>query len=216
MTCTYASDFTSTSTADSAWSSWNTDYHTTGGTTSTSGNNTVWYTWSDTYQASTTYTTTSTSDDTWDSWNDTYESECIVCEDATPINIPAPSVQRYKEFEEKRKKAEAKAVELLEVLLGKEQTKIYIETGRVFLKGKKFDYHIVKQDGFNIRKIEKDKVTDLCIHLRNKSECPPTDNVVALLLALQDDEDGVLEMANDHGESDDKYDALPMAAVAGG
>jgi hypothetical protein len=209
-----------TATSDSAysdtWTSW-VNYETSNSTTSSTSYDGVWYEW--TTNASTTYTSTS-SDTTWTQWvevsysgeetDEGYVSQEVVGYERDHSN------NHYKKIQKERAAAEIKATELLEVLIGKEQVEVYKETGRVFLKGKKFDYHIIKGSGFNIRKIEKDKVRDLCIHLRDRSIYPATDNVVALLLALQDDEEGVLNMANDHGNSDDTFvEELPIAAVAG-
>jgi len=120
--------------------------------------------------------------------------------------------KQRKEAKRRRELAESKAKELLEIFIGKKEMKVYEETGRIFVKGKEADYHIVKGDGFNIRKIEKERVTDLCVHLENKNSMPETDNVVALLLNLKADEEAVLNLANDHGRSEDRFDNLPLAA----
>jgi hypothetical protein len=122
---------------------------------------------------------------------------------------------RALEVKRKREEAEKNAQDLLELLIGEEQLKVYKETGRVFIKGKDADYQIVRGHGYNIRKIEKETVRDFCVHLRNKSSMPETDNVVALLLNLQANEKAVMELANDHGQSADDYHSLPRAAIAG-
>jgi len=227
--CTYTStssyDF-STGNSDSVWITWtdtSNSYNSTAPTNYVT--NAVWTTWVSDRTTSTgtaTYTydaTTYTTDQTWNEWVEyEYEHEEPRQEQVVrrPIVEESNSDDFWKKRQEERKAAEAKAVELLEVLIGKEQTKVYMETGRVFLKGKKFDYHIVKGSGFNIRKIEKDKVRDLCVHI-DKHTYPDTDNVVALLLALQEDEEAVLELANDHGYSGDTpIENLPRAAIAGG
>ena len=219
----------STGNSNYVWSTWASDSSSCNSTTTTTCNpNYVWSTWVSGSTSSTgtvTYTYDST-DTTWSEWVEVeYEREPtdeeVIQELERPISqvVAQPEGRNsddfFKKKQEERKAAEAKAVELLEVLIGKEQTKVYMETGRVFLKGKKFDYHIVKGCGFNIRKIEKDKVRDLCVHI-SKYTYPDTDNVVALLLALQDNEDTILNMANDHGPSEDKFEDMPRAAVAGG
>jgi len=122
------------------------------------------------------------------------------------------TMARIKKDQEDRIRAENKAKELLEFLIGSEQMKVYEETGRVFLRGKRFDYQIVRGFGFNLRKIDKGKVRDLCVHLKDRSSVPETDNVISLLLSLKEDEDRILGMANDHGESRDTVENLPLAA----
>ena len=46
-------------------------------------------------------------------------------------------------------------------LIGEEQLEIYNETGRLLVHGHKYDY-ILQKDGF-VKRVEKDKVVDLCI-----------------------------------------------------
>jgi hypothetical protein len=214
-TCTYASTTSGTASTDYVWNTWsgNTASSSTSTTTYT---DTVWVTWTSDSTSTGNATATTSSGYVNVVWNDWVEDT-----EVTPYEQVAPVEQDqsddfWEKKQKERKEAENKAVELLEVLIGKEQTKIYQETGRVFLKGKKFDYHIVKGSGFNIRKIEKNRVVDLCAHI-SKSIYPDTDNVVALLLALQDDEEGVLKLANERGSSDDMpINNFPRAAVAGG
>ena len=214
-TSSTASSSGSSSTCNYFWTSWVSEYDTSG--TSSTTADSAWSTWVGevTYVTSTSTTTSTTINYVWEDWVDSSYTEN---EEQARERQPeaSNSDDQWKKRQEERKAAEAKAVELLQVLIGEEQTKVYMETGRVFLRGKKFDYHIVKGSGFNIRKIEKDKVRDLCVHI-NKSIYPDTDNVVALLLALQDDEEAILKMANDHGASrDTPIEDLPRAAVAGG
>jgi len=215
--CTSASTTSSCydSSSSYVWSTWASD--STSGTSTGSLSSSNGYIWTSWVGDAVTYSATTTSNSTytmvWSDWVEDADQETV--QYAPPVE-QSNSDDQWKKRQEERKAAEAKAVELLEVLIGKEQTKVYMETGRVFLKGKKFDYHIVKGSGFNIRKIEKDKVRDLCVHI-NKYEFPDTVNVVALLLALQEDEEAVLEMANDQGASKDMpMENFPRAAIAGG
>jgi hypothetical protein len=105
---------------------------------------------------------------------------------------------RIKEEEERKKKAELTAQELLEDLISKEQLEYYKETGRLLVRGRKHDY-VVKRAG-GVYKVEKDKVVDLCIHLREQFKYPVTDNVIALKLFIESDENSFLKTANSHGE----------------
>jgi hypothetical protein len=111
--------------------------------------------------------------------------------------------------EKERKAAEAKAKQLLLDLIGKEDLDIYNETGRLFVKGKKYDY-IIQKEGF-IKRVEKKKITDLCVHLDNRYKYPSTDNVIAMKLAIEADEAQVLKLANNHGSSK-RPKTLPRAA----
>ena len=77
------------------------------------------------------------------------------------------------------------------------------------MRGKKYDY-IVQKDGF-IKRIEKDKITDLCVHLVNRQTYPATDNVVAMKLAIENDEEKILRLANNKGSRNREAD-LPLAA----
>lgn len=104
----------------------------------------------------------------------------------------------YQKIQENRKKAEQKAQKLLGELIGEDELAVYEETKRLFVKGKKCDY-IVPADGF-VKAITKDKVIDLCIHLKEKDKMPHTDNVIALKMMIEADEDKVWNMANKHGE----------------
>lgn len=107
--------------------------------------------------------------------------------------------RRARKKERKALTAEQKAQRLLGTLIGEEQLKIYNETGRLLVKGEKHDY-ILKANGTVLR-IEKDKVHDLCIHLKERSKFPATDNVIALKLLVESNEERFNEVANDHGET---------------
>jgi hypothetical protein len=230
----YDGGTTSCDSSDYVWNAWTTGTVTSVGTAD-SGND-VWYKWIDSgtsaIVSSVTYSDNSTSDSAWTQWvtvseevrkvRKQTEEEIRIEEEreaAREEEIRAQnekwSLER-KRARERRELAEIKAKELLEIFIGKEEMKVYEKTGRIFVKGKDADYHIVKGDGYNIRKIEKGKVRDLCVHLEDKRSMPATDNVMALFLHLRADEKAVIELANDHGISRDKLDNLPLAACAGG
>jgi hypothetical protein len=104
-----------------------------------------------------------------------------------------------KEEQEKAKEiAELTARELLKDLITVEQFEYYKETGHLVVNGRKYDYVIEK--GRGVFRVDKDKVHDLCIHLKKRYSFPATDNVIGLLLALQNNEKKFLKTANDHGE----------------
>jgi len=83
--------------------------------------------------------------------------------------------------------AENKALQLLEDLIGPEQRKVYEETGRLFVKGQKYDW-LLRAGGIPMR-IERDRVMDLCIHLPNRHSLPETDNIIALKCLVEADEE---------------------------
>ena len=136
----------------------------------------------------------------------------------TPTETKEERAERLrKEAEERAKqlaknkakqKAEEKAVKLLESLIG-DEIEVYKKTGRIFVKGKKGTY-IVRKGRF-VQKIEDDKIIDLCVHIKNSYKCPKTDNVIALKMLLENDEDHVLKLANRIG-SESLPEELPLAA----
>ena len=92
--------------------------------------------------------------------------------------------------------ADRKAKELLLDLIGKKELKVFELTGRLFVRGKMYDY-IVPRKGL-IQRIEKDKITDLCIHLTDSYSMPDLDNVIALKLLAEADDYRLNEIANAH------------------
>lgn len=105
--------------------------------------------------------------------------------------------------------AEEVALELLETLIGRKEREVYQRTGRLMVKGKEADYIIDKNRG--VWRVEKNKVVDLCIHLKERYKYPDTDNVIAVALNLLDDEKNFNELANRHG-SQDRPTVLPRCA----
>ncbi len=104
---------------------------------------------------------------------------------------------RVKRLEREKDAAELKAKQLLEALIGAVDLGVYEKTGKLFVRGEKHDY-IVQKEGF-VLKVGKDRMDKLCVHLKDKYSMPDTDNVVALKLMLENEEEKILDMANDHG-----------------
>jgi hypothetical protein len=115
--------------------------------------------------------------------------------------------EEIKKIREQKEAAEAKAKELLLDIIGKDELAVYEETGRVFVRGRKHDY-IVQRTGF-VQQIQQGKIQDLCAHI-NKTKYPLTDNVVAMKMLIESDEEQFLKIANKH--SSRSYDELPKAA----
>jgi hypothetical protein len=128
-------------------------------------------------------------------FDDTFES----------VNPPG-----WDDMQKKKRDAEDKAQELLSHLIGKDLMTVYKETGRLFVKGKEYDY-IIPRDGF-IKKIGRNKVYDMCVHLERKSAMPETDNVIAMKLFLENNEKEALSLANIHGTHNKKGYILPACA----
>jgi len=109
--------------------------------------------------------------------------------------------KRRKEAEKKaeeaiaaQEQAEKKAKDLLEDLIGEDQLKVYEQTGRLMVHGQKYDYLLTKNG--DVRRFEKGKVVDLCIHLVDKFNMPDTDNVISLKLLAEANEKGFNKLAN--------------------
>ncbi len=229
MATTYYS--TPTSSASSTWATWTSEALTA--SSSATSNDSIWSTWaSDSSIANVTWDAAGSPSGTvvWHVWidecdqvvhqeeirrDDMYDAQRYmqqVPNRPAEEEIQAPRVrlrEDYKERQKARVKAEKRAKELLLDLIGEEDLKVYNKTGRLYVPGKQYDY-IIQKEGF-IKRIEKDKITDICVHLGDRSRFPDTDNVVALKLALEDDEQAVLELANEHG-SRKRPKKLPQAA----
>jgi hypothetical protein len=208
---------TSAASSDYTWSQW---IGPTSGCTTSSSSDYVWYSWT-----SSTADSSSTSA-IWDSWVfsvsgntytvvDSYKERTAEEERKFQQELRREQEEyhkKYQKIEEEKKAAEEKAKKLLFDLIGEDQSEIYNKTGQVLVKGKKYDY-LVPKTGF-IKRIEKDKVTNLCVHLRDRFSYPETDNVVAMMLAIKADEDWVNQLANNHGSvarADDYYETLEAA-----
>jgi hypothetical protein len=211
-TCWNTSDTSTCSsygTSDDAWVSWTT---TSGTTASSETNNEVWYYWT---SDSTTDCTVRIVDSAgaWDKWNsDTYR--VTYGDYSTPVvdqrreRVKRKRAQRraergtrkFKAREAMRlieiKKAEEKAQELLLDLIGPVDMAIYKRTGRVFVKGREFDW-LLQTEGNRCRlqKVTKDKIHDLCIHMSDY-KMPKTDQVVGFLLNAKFNEKHLDKTAN--------------------
>lgn len=177
----------------STWTTWNNDASTS--TATCSGD--LWRGW-----ITSTTSTATTSTGVWHRW---------VASGPVSRSYVTPTADRDSASarEEARKKAEVNAKQLLLDLIGTDALNIYKQTGRLFVRGEKYDY-IIQKEG-HIKRVEKDKITDLCIHLDNRYRYPSTDNVIALKLAIEADEGHVLRVANKHG-SVKRPETLPLAA----
>lgn len=111
------------------------------------------------------------------------------------------------EAKEERQEAESVAVELLLELLSEEEVNRYKETGQLLVNGKKFDY-ILKRGG-GVHRIEKDKVIEfakakkakgkfICVHPKDSYKYPETDNVIALKMWIENNEEDFLSIGNLH------------------
>ena len=103
---------------------------------------------------------------------------------------------KISKLELKRKQAEVKAKELLMDIIGEKELEVYEKTGRVLVKGRENDY-IIRKGGI-VQKVMKDKVQDICIHLRDRYALPETDNVISLMLLAKADEEELDQIGNKH------------------
>ena len=101
-----------------------------------------------------------------------------------------------KQAEENKKKEQAEEVAqvLLGELIGEEQLEIYKETGRIVVNGRKHSYLIAKSGG--VKRVERGKLVDLCVHVQQKILLPPTDNVIGLAMHIKADEKDFNKVAN--------------------
>lgn len=193
---------------DATWTYWDSDYST--GTINSTSNGT-WNTWNDspTSSSSVTYS----SGDLWYVWC----KDEIVDYDIKPGKVlefepPVLSTEEIRaqkaqleidfiwreilaeELKLEKEAAEVTAQELLMELIGENELEVYKETDRLFVKGRKYDYIIRKGQG--VQRFNKDMVSDLCIHLKERYRYPATDNVIAMKLAIEADEERFLKLAN--------------------
>src|SRR5512137_1479377 len=195
------------------WYEWNTYSGQT--TSSTDSNVYVWRQWVTVQYTSNTSITYN--ERIWGQW---VQTDPYVCRETQPVQAPAPTPQRarpvepeivpdYAKIEEKRFKAEKKALELILDLLGEDQAKLYEKTGKLFVKGEKFDW-LIDING-QVFRLEKDKVVQLCVHSKDRYSQPPSDNVIALALHAKFAEKKLLKEAN---HVRDRSDMLPLPEAA--
>ena len=181
----------------------------------------VWYEWHTTDNVTGATTCSTVNDNIWESWHtgDQYKIRYEVKETHMPYKVitsPKKSSEekravaaqrdinktwrdlRIQEEKERKERAELTAQELLLDLIGEQELAHYRETGRLLVRGRKYDYVIKKAGG--VYQVEKGKVIDLCIHLREQYKYPDTDNVIGILLMIKVQEQVFLKTANSHGE----------------
>jgi len=204
-----AAYYSATGSSDTIWYSWTAS----SATTCTAGSGDVWYSW---YTNTATVTTSSdTMYSAWRTWALVPSASRAEAEEEAQARRVTEEQERVARAElqkreaEEKQAAEVKACELLKDIIGEEQFAIYQETGRVLVKGRNHDY-MLQKDG-KVTKIEKEKMVDLCIHLKDKWEMPQTDNVIALLLKAKADDYAFDHMANVVRSRD--LEDLPLAAV---
>ena len=207
--CTNSVTSSTNTDSGSSWDRWNNTSvtSTANATYDNSPTTATWYYWCDMSKAGTDVSVSGT----WEVWSDNHE---IVYYDfaTTKIELPKLTTEQVRarnaqvnlenewrkhlaeELRKAREAAEVKAQELLLDLIGEDQIEVYRKTGRLFVKGRKYDY-IVKRGG-GVARINKDKVSDLCIHLTNRHKYPDTDNVIAMKLAIEGSENKFLKLAN--------------------
>lgn len=214
MATYYSNTATTASSTTSTWCSWNE-------TATSAAHNHVWVVWN----SDTTQTTGSTHPSVWCTWNQqqryaeyryrqeierqqvsqTWNQQWVTwngeVERRKSRRARSRGNQRSNERQNRKHDrkiltSEEKAKRLLLDMIGEDQLKIYEETGRLFIKGRKHDYIIQREGG--VKRIEKDKIVDLCIHLEDQHQYPKTDNVIALKLMLEADEKNFNKVANEH------------------
>jgi len=212
-----------TSSSGSTWYNWNVKYSTSTSTSTASCNDSTWVSWNSPYSVT---STTGTADTCWYSWNtsngraqirtlprELTETEKQIEKDRLLRLSEEREKQkaRAKALEEEKENAELRAKDLLLDLIGEKELAVYNETGRLFVKGNKFDY-IIQKTGY-IKQISKNKITDLCVHLDNRYKFPETDNVIAMKLAIESDEAGILKLANNRGSVKRPMELLKAACM---
>lgn len=196
---------------DEPWQIWQVD-------SSTSSSSSVWTTWQTNIESSyDSETTPASSSYVWVCWNgepvETLQDITYQNRMKFPVYKPEKkSVERLRaegaqkeinriwngiiaeEHRLEREAAEVTARQLLLDLVGEDQFKVYEKTGRIFVKGRKYDYLLMRGGG--VRRISHNIVEDLCIHLYNRTKYPPTDNVIGLKLMIEGSEAAFNKEAN--------------------
>jgi len=188
---------TTTCAYDAVWPTWVSETQTT---YAASGTSTAWYQWNK----------EDFEDHAKDEYNYKVRSTWVVAKETREAKKRREEeAKKILAWKKKKEAAEKVALELLEEFIGHKERLIYEETGRLLVRGKKADYILSKENG--VSRVEKDKVVDLCIHLRDRHSYPETDNVIALALKVKDDEEGFNEMANEY-DAEPRPCALPRCA----
>jgi hypothetical protein len=186
-----------------------TDWVSTGTTTSStaSGDTVVWKYWSSAEKHDYAYST----------WTDQIEAIKETREQRRAREAQAQieeqeRADKARAVEEARKQAELTAQKLLEDLITEEEMEVYLKTGKLLVKGRKHDYILSKGFQADVVKIEKGKVVDLksyrkkvkgtsyCVHPVDQHKLPETDKVIAMKIALESEEESIMNRANARGE----------------
>jgi hypothetical protein len=211
---TYWVSSSSSTTTDSTWSNW------CDSTSTATSTNEIWPTWcGDTGTSTAVYKGTNTIWATWCEEEDAYTyvySTPKESEEDKRKRLIAHAKTKAKAIIAKRKekKAYAKAIELLEDVMGKEAREVYQKTGRILVKGKKYDWLIENRQYGNsvkVSKVDKNKIIDLCVYCKGAAKFPQPDHALAMALNAKYAEDYLDEKANFVSEK--SLEELPEAAV---
>lgn len=190
----WSQDTGTSSTTDSCWESWSTDNTTSTASAVTITEDQAFQIWSAETDNGTSVSTSGTADYTWRAWSEETSTSVERVEiEVTPEESKAYK-KKYRSERRKRKIAEARAKALLCILIGKKDLEVYKETGRLLVKGRKYDYLLDENGG--VKQVAKNKIVDLCVHLRNNHNLPKTDRVIGLKMAIEADEPHFLRTAN--------------------
>lgn len=195
-----------------ASSSGTTATYTDSGSTTTSSQASAWSAWADSGGTSTA-TYTDNQETVWRIWSGKYtykvqsNGQVVYVSDKKKHSVEearAAKAQReldriwrdllIKEQEEEKQQAEDTALVLLGELVSPVELEHYKQHGEILVRGKKADYLVRKQAG--VIKLEKDKVTSLCVHLKENYAYPPTDNTIAMKLLIEGEEKEFNKIAN--------------------
>lgn len=152
------------------------------------GGDLIWTTWVGDSTSSSSFSVSNGIDNyVWTSWIN-------VSEQFLDQEYSLGSFVNFEQSIEDEDEAEKTAKQLLLELIGEKELKVYEKTGRVLVKGEKYDYLLSKIGG--VQRIKKDVIEDLCIHLEDKYKYPRTDNVIGLKLLIEANEEEFNEKAN--------------------
>ncbi len=105
------------------------------------------------------------------------------------------SQQRVEDHNRQKAEADAKALELLQDLITKEEFAGYQKHGKLLVKGRQHNYLIQKDSGHIVR-LGKDKVVVLCMHIDDHHAFSRHDNVISMKLFLEAKEERFNKEAN--------------------
>lgn len=116
-------------------------------------------------------------------------------------------VRRQEKIKQRQKrKAEATAWKLLEDVITPEETKHYKKTGRLLVHGQEYDW-LIKKPTYEggkpgVVRVEKNKLTDICVHTNGGKdhEIPEGDRILSLALSAKFNEKDFNEKCNKWGD----------------